>query len=310
MRQFAKMKATFYTGGTGRALRGLKSKAMAKDAMLLAHYLVVGPSANQFGLYQLETELATVHLPLTAAEVLAAMAELERQDFCRYDAATRWVWVIEMAGHQLDAPLKTQDNVVRSIKRWYETSPKNPWLGPFFDRYEFDLCLSVENERSGSAVPRRDDKPLRRGSEGASEPPVSVQSLSHSGEVVGGAGGEGEEFSLSGELPRPALPKPWRQEFFDRFMALYPKQVERRRTAEVFAKVAKSPEVAAEILEGLERLRPHFDYRESGRFIMAPFRWLENERWKDEPPAMPHMSTRTETTARAVARAAQRGAPR
>lgn len=309
MRPFFKKLPTFYAGATGRRIRGLKAtKTAAKDAFILADYLMSCPSANQYGLYVLEPEVVPVHIPLTATEFEAALAALEDVEFAFYDAETRWVWVKEMAAYQLGAPLKPQDNLVASVKRWYASGPKNPFLGDFYDRYAHDLCLAQHTERSGPPVERRDGRGSRRGS---IEPPSLSLSPSPSPVLEGGVGET--EFELSpmpAARPRPVRVQSWRDAAWETFWNTYPKKSEHKRGYSMFVKLAKTPELATEIQAGLERLLPHFDYSEDMRWIPAPHKWLERERWKDEPANIPVLSQRTQTTAKAVAAAARRGAPR
>jgi hypothetical protein len=302
MRQFFKKLPTLYAGTTGRQIRQLKgTKTLAKDAFILADYLMACPAANQYGLYILEPEIVTVHLPLTVPEFETAVAALEELDFARYDEPTRWVWVKEMAAYQLGAPLKPQDNQVASVKRWYAAAPKNPFLGVFFDRYAEDLCLAMHTERGGPPVARRGEMSARRELE-LVPPPAPEPTPAP---VV--------DFTLSApsttKPPRPKV-QSWREVAFEQFWDRYPKKTEHKRGFQAFSKVAKTPELAAEIQAGLERLLPDFDFSEGGKWIPAPHKWLERERWRDEPSNIPIVSQRTQTTAKAVAAAARRGAPR
>src|SRR5690606_3259370 len=88
---------------------------------------------------------------------------------------------------------------------------------------------------------------------------------------------------------------------FEHFWHAYPKKTERRRAFEAFTKAVKTPEQAAEVQAGLERLLPYFDYSEGGRWIPAPYKWLERERWHDEVTAVPPRTSRTQPTMRAGA---------
>lgn len=49
---------------------------------------------------------------------------------------------------------------------------------------------------------------------------------------------------------------------------------------------------AAEVLAALERQLPHLA-RDGGRWAPAPDRWLREERWRDEPPALAGLTART-----------------
>jgi hypothetical protein len=315
-RAFAKLKSTLYTGGTGRAMR-LLPKGAAKDVMILAPYLIVGPTANQYGLYQVDVETVALHLPMTLAEAKAAFSHLEALEFSFYDFDSRWIWVKEMAAQQLDAPLKAVDNLVKPIKRWYQTCPKNPWLGPFYDRYVSDLCLDTDNDRTGGPVQRRDEmvslgttsaflvnqvqpKGLYEGALGA---PISSPLLSTPDLLGEGVQGENPPRRVNGK------PMTWQQSTFKRFWLLYPKQVDQKNAFAMWAKRVKTQDQAEHVLARLALLAPHFNYERGMRFVPKPENWIDRERWTDEVPTLPDMNDRTTSTAKAVASAAQRGAP-
>lgn len=308
MRTFSKLKSTFYTGSTGRALRTIKPPGEAKDAVLVAGYLVSGPTANQYGLYQLDLETVALHLPCTLAEVRRALEQLELQEFSVYDDDTRWVWVINMAAQQHDVPLRPHDNLVKASKRWYSTLPNNPFLGPFYDRYHTDLRLDYAGERD----PAVDRRAFQAPSKGLYRPLISSPSQSPSLVLEGGAGGSDELVLVAPEQKRqigrhePA----WLEQSFQEFWGLYPRKKGRKDAFDAWRQVAKTEALARTIIERLKSLLPDFDYSNNLTRIKYPQGWLNGERWTDEPSATPQFNQRTEATAKAVMRAGQRGAPK
>ena len=300
MRQFTKKKSTFYTGTTGRQVRSIASRAVAKDILLVGDYLFSGPAANVYGLYQLEPEMVLAHLPVTAAELKTALTHLTDLGFSHVDELTRWVWVVEMAAQQLEAPLKAQDNQVRAAKRWYATLPKGcPFLGIFYDRYVTDLCFDTQQANSPS-VPRRG--------------PGSVSTVAPTLDLAPEDAAPAEL-----ELVAPGPKKPttmavvasgWREATFAEFWAIYPKPAGRKEAMQEWTEHVKTEGDAAHVLAQLVKLRPFFNYESDGKYILDPCRWIKRHRWEDEPPAMPNMNARTQSTAKAVAQATRRGAPR
>lgn len=142
MREFFKISPQFWTGETGRVMR-----KTGKNCQLLAAFLCCSPQANSLGVYYLPLAHVT-EVALTPKEVRAAMYDLCEIGFCSYDQLGEFIWVYEMAKHQIGT-LKANDRMVQYVNREYRQLPKNPFLAPFFDRYCEPLRL-VERRVSDS----------------------------------------------------------------------------------------------------------------------------------------------------------------
>jgi len=110
VRHYAQLRPQFWTGETGRALR-----TEAKEARIVAVYLMSAPGANLIGLYYLPTVTICHETGLTADEVAAALAVLDRLNFAHYDPRLEVVWVVEMAAHQVGETLKPQDKRAAAV---------------------------------------------------------------------------------------------------------------------------------------------------------------------------------------------------
>lgn len=172
MRTVATLSPQFWIGETGRQLRPPADRPKAeresyKDARIVATYLTNAPSSSMYGLYYVTARTIAEETGLYEGEVRAAMVLLDSLDYARYDQRTEFVWVVQMAWHQLNCPLKPGDRRVANVNTWYRALPKNPWLGPFFDRYK-DACLLEERRDTPSSAPPA--MPLLRDVTGAGSP--------------------------------------------------------------------------------------------------------------------------------------------
>jgi hypothetical protein len=126
MREFAQVLPTFWTGDTGRAIKG------RPELQTLALYLITCPHANAFGLYYLPLPFITHETGLTEKKILAGFKELS--DFCRYDTASEFVWVIGMAGFQI-GNMEANDNRMKGLQRAWQGLPANPFTADFWAKY-------------------------------------------------------------------------------------------------------------------------------------------------------------------------------
>lgn len=100
MREFSQFRARFWTGETGRRLRG------NVDAQLLAAYLLTSCHANQIGLYFLPLSYVSHETGLPPDRVSAALDTLSTVGFARYDHDTEHVWIVNMARQQVTKSVK------------------------------------------------------------------------------------------------------------------------------------------------------------------------------------------------------------
>lgn len=146
MREFAQVMPTFWTGETGKAIKG------KPELQVLAFYLITNPHANALGLYYLPIPFITHETGLTEKKVREGFRKLG--DFCKYDAASEFVWVTEMASFQL-GNMSATDNRMKGLLRAWQGLPANPFTADFWTKY---------GEKYG--FERRASKGLSKGLEG------------------------------------------------------------------------------------------------------------------------------------------------
>lgn len=139
------IRSQFWSGTTGKAIT-----IAGKDTRILATYLLTCEHANMLGLYRLPILYIAEETGLKRKEVLAALENLKAIGFAHYDDGAEFVWVIEMARFQLDLSpgeaLNESDHRVKGVMKIYKQLAKNPFLGPFYDRYASCLHLSSRRE--------------------------------------------------------------------------------------------------------------------------------------------------------------------
>jgi hypothetical protein len=130
VRAYGKVAPAFWTGVTGRRIR-----AAGAAAQVVALYLLTGPHANMLGLYYLPLPYVRHETGLDEGSVADALAALEAAGFCRYDAESEFVWVVEMARFQVAERLAPADKRVTGIRRALKRLPANPFTAAFTARY-------------------------------------------------------------------------------------------------------------------------------------------------------------------------------
>jgi hypothetical protein len=100
---FSKMYHTFWSGKTGKALRG------DGEAQALQHYLIDNAHSNMWGLYHLPKAYITFDTGHSQKVVNRVLKRLEEVEFAYYDEQTEYVFVVEMAHIQV-GELKEKDN--------------------------------------------------------------------------------------------------------------------------------------------------------------------------------------------------------
>jgi len=276
VRDYAMVSPGFWTGCTGRRMRGL-----GLPARVVAMYLLTSPQANALGLYYLPLPYVAHETGLSAAEVAGALAGLEGIGFCRFDAGSECVWVLEMARYQLGGRLKAADHRVRFVNELYRRLPDNPFLGAFFERYAEELCL---NERRGGEDLEKAGEPaagecLRQIAQGASK---GLPSQETEQEQEGG-GGRARARSLSGREAKD------REAAFARLWAAYPVRRGRARAESAWRQAWKSDPELPDIRE-LTRIVDEFAARDvEWRRGKVPrlSRFIAEGMWREEPREWP-----------------------
>lgn len=296
---YANVKDTIFTGATGRELR--RHPATVREVQF---WLTCGPGRDPFGIFPFEPALVAPQLGAgrTLKHILEAVEVLDGLDFCHWDPQSQYVWVVEMAHHQFLTPLKLVDNRCRTAQKWYRELPRNPFLGPWFDRYELDFHLAAGD----GAVERREGSPSEGAGGGASKPLgrgvycTAVPSLDLDGtstEIL--AKPVPETAPVDARLKGPDL------DFqFDRLWAAYPNATERKVCLAKFATLKPTIRLVDEMLAAITIQRAGEQWV-SG-FIPKLANWIGNGRWQDKVADTSRLTPKNAGTVGAAKRFAER----
>lgn len=289
---YSTVKDTIFTGRTGRELRH-----HPPEVRELQFWLTCGPDRDPFGIFIFEPETVAPRIGRTTESLRASLGTLVALQFCEWDAASQFVWVIEMAHHQFQTPLKAVDNRCATARKWYAGAPESPWLGPWFDRYVFDFHL----EKDPHAVERRGPRqaPPKGLGEGLGEGLTKPLVLSDLPAPIDLS--QKEIFvppSVELATPAPDRDRPLRgAELEDAFMRLwraYPKAVELRKCQAAFAKARPTHALVAEMLAAVDTQKRSEGWLKG--YIPKLVTWIENQRWLDRVEDQPAPLTERHTT--------------
>jgi len=168
VRDFGKVAPQFWTGKTGKTLRG------CMEAQVVALYLMTSPHATMIGVYSLPMLYLIHETGLTEEGASKGLARCIEAGFCVYDAEAETVFVVNMAAHQIGDVLKPGDKRGGPVRSQYRAISSPAIKASFFDRY--GVAFGLESVELGS--------PFEGASEGAYMPP----SPSPSPSLEGGAG--------------------------------------------------------------------------------------------------------------------------
>jgi hypothetical protein len=136
MRDYSKVSGTFWTGKTGKSIRG------DSNAQIVAMYLMTSPHANMIGVFY--CPIGYIHLD-TGLSIEGASKGLQRLiegGFCTIDSDSDMVYVHEMATYQIGDSLKPTDNRVKDIQKQYDNLSESLIKQGFFDKYSKAFCLN------------------------------------------------------------------------------------------------------------------------------------------------------------------------
>jgi hypothetical protein len=141
MRPYATVSPLFWTGGTGKRLR------QYPDAQRVAFYLMTCPHSHQSGLYYLPLMYLCHEVGIDQEGALKALLSLSEEGFCKYDEASEWVWVCEMAAWQIGSGLSAQDKRCKGLQQYLSTLPSLPFMDEYVARYADDFHLTPPQAR-------------------------------------------------------------------------------------------------------------------------------------------------------------------
>lgn len=191
MRSYGKVSPRFWTGESGRALRG------KPNVQLVALYLITAPGANMIGLFYLPLVIIVHETGLSETEVIGALGALSRMGVAHYDQHQEIVFVPEMARHQIGDALKANDKQRHGVARELQPFLRHPFAQDFLRRYWVAFCLSgleglqEPHEAPSKGVTKVEEAPSKPGSgsgTGTGGEPLRAPSSSDSESLRTGAG--------------------------------------------------------------------------------------------------------------------------
>lgn len=129
MRDYSKVSGEFWTGKTGRSLRG------DMQTQIIAVYLMTSRHSSMIGVFHCPI-LYMAHetgSPLEGAK--ESLRKLVEGGFCTYDEDSETVWVHEMARFQIDDELKAGDKRIVGVQKQYDLLPESPIKQGFYKKY-------------------------------------------------------------------------------------------------------------------------------------------------------------------------------
>jgi hypothetical protein len=155
MRDYSKVSGSFWTGKTGKSMRG------NLQTQIVALYLMTSPHANMIGVFNCPVEYIAHETGSPLEGAMQGLEKLQKDGFCTFDGETDTVWVHEMAKFQIGDELKPTDNRVKDIQKQYSALPEGLIKKGFFDKYSaaYNLVKKVEGKKPPRSPSKAPSKP-------------------------------------------------------------------------------------------------------------------------------------------------------
>jgi hypothetical protein len=241
MRDYGKVSPSFWTGETGRMLRG------DANSQIVALYLMTSSHSNMIGVFHCPLIYIShdVGIPLEGAS--KALQRLSEVGFCEYDSPSEVVFVLRMASFQIGDSLKADDNRVKGLRKEVEKIAQPHFRERFLDIY-------------GDAFSISDMKGLQRGSKGPTKPRArtGARAVAVAGTRNTSAGADTK---------------------FEEFWALYPNKTARKVCLTKWK--ARNLDSQADAIIANVKARIVSDGRWLDGFAPNPETFLNQDRWLD-----------------------------
>jgi hypothetical protein len=155
----------FWTGSTGRKLR------KNPDAQRVALYLMTCPHSHQTGLFYLPMMYLCNEVGISEKGASKALLWLSEEGFAKYDEASEWIWVCEMASWQIGSELAAADKRCKGVQQFVASLPALPFLDAFIERYAADFHLRTSPLEGASSDQSRSGTEKEQEQKGSGEPP-------------------------------------------------------------------------------------------------------------------------------------------
>jgi len=267
VRDYGKVASTFWTGHTGRLLRG------DRDAQIVALYLLTGPMANMIGLYHLPLAMLADQTGMKTDGAIKALRRVCETGFARFEGlqcmegtskplarpfegGLEHVFVPEMAAYQIGEPLHPKDKRVTGIISLWQSFRKCEFYLDFHKRYAASFHLPK---------PSPFEAPSKPG--------------------AGAGAGFKQDAPETGDGGAPEKEKTKADDRFSRFWKAYPRKAAKKDAAKAFASIDPPDELLADMLGAIDRQKKTHDWtKERGQFIPYPATWLRAGQWEDQQP--------------------------
>lgn len=154
MRAYGTVSPMFWTGKTGRQIRG------DIEAQAVCLYLMTSPHSTMTGVFHCPVNYIANDTGIPFEGASKGLRRGCEVGFCSFDEDLDLVWVRNMARFQVGEVLKPGDKRIISVRKEFDAMPKCLITFQFFERY-----------RGAFQLPDRADlAPFARGSEGPSMP--------------------------------------------------------------------------------------------------------------------------------------------
>ena len=142
MRDYSKVRPTFWTRGTGKRLR------KDRDARDVALYLMTAPGMHMTGIYHLAVPAMAHHLDLSDEACSKALRRLSEEGFAYYDEESELVFVVNGAREQIGKSLKPKDLQIKGIDKHLAQLDSHPFVNKFVELYGEAYHLETKPART------------------------------------------------------------------------------------------------------------------------------------------------------------------
>ena len=149
MRAYASVKPRFWTGETGRQLRG------DSDAQLVALYLITSPHANMIGAYYLPLTYLAHETGLAPAAAEAALDRVCATGFAQYDSDSEHVWIPNLARDQVGPSIKPADKRRKGVLTALGMIASHPFAACFVERYGVAYGIALDPGNKDEEAPSK-----------------------------------------------------------------------------------------------------------------------------------------------------------
>ena len=149
MRDYGTVSPKFWTGGTGKLLRG------DAGAQVLALYLMTCPHANMIGVFHCPVLYMAHETGLGMEGASKALLRLIEAGYCTYEEDTETIFVHRMASFQVAESLKPGDNRIKGVERELSNISSDSIRAQFLAMYSVAFQLFQEQKNTDEKRPSK-----------------------------------------------------------------------------------------------------------------------------------------------------------